>query len=1068
MVLHEDSSATTAEVLYETNQTLQAIIQASPLAIVVLDREAHVKLWNTAAERIYGWSAAEVLNRPLPTVPADQQVELAQNHAAALAGYNFNNYETKRRRKDGTLIDVALSTAPMRNAAGETTGVMALVADITERKRAEEKLSLLAAIVESSEDAILSKNLAGTILSWNPSAERLYGYTETEIIGQSVMSLIPADRPDEEPSIIERIKRGERVDHFETVRLRKDGTLVDVSVTVSPVKDAQGQIIGASNIARDITERKRAEAYLQRQSRLIELSFEPIFLWDFDGGIVEWNTGAEQLYGYSRAEAIGRNSHELLNTIHPLSFAEFRAVLEQEREWTGELRQTTKDGRAVIIESRQQLIMIDAQRLILETNRDITERKRAEAELQRIEERNQALLDAIPDLMFRLSRAGHFLDVHATRADELLLLPHEFIGKHVAEVMPPQIAQETLEYIERAAATHELQVYEYELSRADKVYNYEARVVASGADEVIFIVRDVTNRKRREAAQRFLSDTTTALATSLDYDQTLEHIARLSVPYMADCCLVDMLDEDTGAILRMVVVHRDPTKEEPWREMQRRWPLDPAADYTIPKVLRTGQPEIYPELTAEAARTVLTDEEHIQALLSFGIKSSMIVPLKARGRTLGAITFLRTESAREYRPDDLTLAEELARRAALAIDNARLYNRAQEANRAKDEFLATLSHELRTPLTPIIGWVHMLSNGPAAPADLAHGLSVIDKNSQALARLINDLLDMSAILNGKMRIDRLPVTLNNVIKEAVETVRQQADARHIEIELHMCAEREPLFVSGDRTRLGQIFWNLINNAIKFSRDNGHVRVRCTTDESEVCIQVEDEGIGIVPEFLPHVFARFRQADMSTTKAHGGLGIGLALVKNFVEAHGGTVTAESAGAGRGSRFTVRLPRLQLPAAQPVGQPDVAAASARVAPTQQSQPKTAPRLLIVDDAEDTLELLRMAFTARGYRVTTCGGAEAACAIAAREHFDIIISDIGLPKIDGYELLARLRAEQPRLRTVPAIALTGYAAVQDVELALRAGFAAHIAKPVDPTTLARVVEQLLAQQRAAVEEK
>ena len=291
---------------------------------------------------------------------------------------------------------------------------------------------------------------------------------------------------------------------------------------------------------------------------------------------------------------------------------------------------------------------------------------------------------------------------------------------------------------------------------------------------------------------------------------------------MADCCLVDMLDEDTGAILRMAVVHRDPTQEEPWREMQRRWPLEPESDYTIPKVLRTGQPEIYPELTAEAARTVLTDEEHIKALLSFGIKGSMIVPLKARGRTLGALTFLRTESAREYRPVDLALAEELARRAALAIDNARLYQRAQEANRAKDEFLATLSHELRTPLTPIIGWVHMLGNGPATQADLAHGLSVIDKNSQALARLINDLLDMSAILNGKMRIDRLPVTLNHVLKEAVETVRQQADARRIEIELTICEEPAPLFVSGDRTRLGQVFWNLIHNAIKFSRDDGRV------------------------------------------------------------------------------------------------------------------------------------------------------------------------------------------------------------------------------------------------------
>src|SRR5205085_10349071 len=328
----------------------------------------------------------------------------------------------------------------------------------------------------------------------------------------------------------------------------------------------------------------------------------------------------------------------------------------------------------------------------------------------------------------------------------------------------------------------------------------------------------------------------------------------------------------------------------------------------------------------------------------------------------------------EYHPSDLALAEELARRAALAIDNARLYNRAQEANRTKDEFLATLSHELRTPLTPIIGWVHMMRDERLTQIDLTHGLTVIDNTSRTLARLINDLLDMSAIINGKMRIDRLPVTLDHVLKEAVETVRQQAEVRGIEIELQSCDGHEPFFVSGDRTRLGQIFWNLINNAVKFSHTGGQVRVHCAVDDREVRIEVADEGIGIAPEFLPHVFDRFRQADMSTTKMHGGLGIGLALVKNFVEAHGGMVAAASAGAERGSCFTVRLPRLQLPTAAPTVQPSTTA-PAPVAPPQPARPSSAPRLLIVEDADDTLELLRRAFTARGYRVTACASSEAA---------------------------------------------------------------------------------------------
>ncbi len=824
--LRRTEAATTAEALRENHQTLQAIIQASPLAIVVLDPTGLVKLWNAAAETIYGWREQEVLNRPLPTVPPEQQAAMQHDHAAAVAGHSFTSYETQRLRKDGTRIDVSISTAPLTDAAGRTTGVVALVANITDRKLAEESLrrqrDLTTAITASLGEGLVAVDGEGRVTFANPAAERMFGWTADELRGRIVHEVVHYQHADGSPFPVQEcplfaaISAGQAVHSDEDFYVRRDGTLFPVAYTASPII-SDGQI----------------------------------------GGMVQ-------------------------------------------------------------------------------------------------------------------------------------------------------------------------------------------------------AFQDITERKLAQEAQSFLSNTTAVLASSLDYEQTLDRVARLSVPFLADCCLVDMKDDETGAIRLMVVAHRDLIREEAWREMRRRWPFKPDADYTIPRVLRTGQPEVYPELTEEILRTLSSDEAQIKTLLSFGIKSSMIVPLVARGRTLGALSFISTESGRQYGAADLALAEELARRAALAIDNARLYNRAQAANRAKDEFLATLSHELRTPLTPIIGWIHMMGTSSISESDVKHGMSVIDKNSQALARLINDLLDMSAIVNGKMRIDHLPVTINQVLQEVIETLRPEAARRQVELELTTCATNTMLLVSGDRMRLGQVYGNLLTNAIKFSAPGGRVHLRCEMDEQEVRVAVEDEGEGIEPEFLPYVFERFRQADMSTTKPHGGLGIGLALVKSFVEAHDGTVRAESAGAGHGSRFIVQLPRMQLPPTGPTDAPTPAAAAS--APTQSAPPQT--RLLLIEDAPDTLELLRLAFTRRSYHVTTCDSAAAALAVAAREHFDIIISDIGLPHIDGYDLLARLRQAQPSLRAVPAVALTGYATAQDVAAAHTAGFAAHVAKPIDPTTLARVVEELLAQ--------
>jgi signal transduction histidine kinase/ActR/RegA family two-component response regulator len=536
------------------------------------------------------------------------------------------------------------------------------------------------------------------------------------------------------------------------------------------------------------------------------------------------------------------------------------------------------------------------------------------------------------------------------------------------------------------------------------------------------------------------------LGSSLDYETTLEGLAQLAVAALADYCLIDLVDDD-GRVRRVAATHRDPALQ-PVASRLRDYPPGPQPA-GVPAVLRTGRVESVSHVTEETIARLARDAGHARVLRELGLKSFITVPLVARERTIGALTFSSTQQRREYGPEDVAYAREIAARAALAIENARLYGRAQEVNRVKDEFLATLSHELRTPLTPILGWTHMIRSGRLGAEETAQGVRVIERNSQSLSRLINDLLDMSSILSGKMRIERAPVELQTLVREAVETVRPQAAARRVAIEVETDG-LAPVSVEGDRTRLVQVFWNLLNNAVKFSAEGGRVCVRVGGTDGAARVEVEDDGAGMAAEFLPHAFERFQQADMATTRAHGGLGLGLALVKSFVEAHGGSVAAESAGEGRGSRFTVRLPALGAAAGRRVsGDLD---ASAAVPCAEEDC-----HVLLVEDAPDTLEMLRVVFETRGYTVTACATPEEALRVAVSGRFDIIVSDIGLPRIDGYELIRRLHA-LPHLSGVPALALTGYAAPRDAENALEAGFEAHVPKPVDPSALAEMMEQLV----------
>jgi len=442
---------------------------------------------------------------------------------------------------------------------------------------------------------------------------------------------------------------------------------------------------------------------------------------------------------------------------------------------------------------------------------------------------------------------------------------------------------------------------------------------------------------------------------------------------------------------------------------------------------------------------------HTPFLRDHGVKSLLGVPLLIEGRVVGVIHVGRL-LVRPFTDGDTRLLEMVAFRVALSIDNARLFEEertarrdAEAASRAKDEFLTTISHELRTPLTPIIGWIHMIRNDLLPQKEAAHGLQVIEKNSHALKRLINDLLDMSAILSGKMRMEQNPVPLDAAVREAVEMVRPGAAAREVRLEIALSNSRDAV-VTGDRTRLVQAFSNLLDNAIKFSPPGGLVKIACEVNGDNAIVRVEDKGRGISSEFLPFVFERFRQEDGSKTRAHGGLGLGLALVKSFVEAHHGSVQADSAGKDHGSRFTIMLPRTKATVAD------------KSQPPAETRRQAAPaHLMIIEDDADTLEMLRATLEAHGFKVTACESAAETLELAPANSVDLIVSDIGMPQMDGFEMIKRLR-ELDQYKSVPAIALSGYASNKDAKSALAAGFDAHVSKPVDPAELLRLINKLV----------
>jgi signal transduction histidine kinase/ActR/RegA family two-component response regulator len=553
-------------------------------------------------------------------------------------------------------------------------------------------------------------------------------------------------------------------------------------------------------------------------------------------------------------------------------------------------------------------------------------------------------------------------------------------------------------------------------------------------------------REAAEASQRrsdFLSEASRLLASSLDYTTTLSGLARAAVPCVADWCIVE-LEEERGRKEPPVAAHADPSKVPLVLEMSRQVRALGHGESGIPGVIRTGTSKLYPCVSVEALREGLPDLHDL--FEEVRVVSSMVVPISARGRTIGAISLNSADPARVYDERDLAMAEELGRRAGLAVDNARLYRDAKDADRLKDEFLAMLGHELRNPLAPILTAIDLMEL--RKDTAFARERAIISRQVKHVVRLVDDLLDVARVTRGKIQLQKEACEVSLVIAKAIEMVTSLAEARAHR--LVVSAPQRGLAVLADPVRLSQAVANLLTNAVKYTERCGSIAVSALQEGSKVVIRVRDSGVGIAPEMLPKVFDLFVQEEGTLDRAMGGLGIGLTVAKALVDLHGGAVSAHSAGLGRGSEFVIRLPRTTLEPRAPVPHPP---------------PSTGElmRVLVVDDNLDAAETLGDALEEFECVVRTCTDGPSALAALSNFKPDLALLDIGLPGMDGYELARQLR----RLDVGPSVrvvAISGYGQESDKQRSREAGFDEHLVKPMGLETLGEVLDRCRADLPAA----
>jgi len=945
--------------------------------------------------------------------------------------------------------------------------------EIAERVRAGQaeraQRERLQTTLSSVGDGVIVTDAEGRVVSLNPVAEGLTGWATAEAEGRPLKAVFrTVDRETqktEELPVLQVVGGGvsRRMDRTALIPKGGAGAGLAIEHCTAPIQDERGSVGGVVIVFHDVTERRAAEETLREsEGRLRRLADAmPQIVWTAgpDGSVDYFNGRWYEYTGLPQDGSLGGEGWRAVihpDDVGPLVEARYRAVAAGgDFECEARLRDSRGAYRWHLVRSRP--VTDDAGRVARRFGAatDIDDRKRTEDALRASEQRFRNLAEAIPQIVW-ISRPDYWLEYLNRRWFDYTGLSCEesFHPDGWLLAVHPDDAAKVAAAGEWSRATGEPFEAEYRLKGRDGVYRWHlgrSVELTDGAGRVVTrfgTATDIDGRKRAEDAARFLAGASASLAVLEDEVGTLNQVADLAVPAFADWCAVDMAGED-GMPRRLTVAHPDPAKLRLAHELAERYPVDPGSAVGVPQVLRSGVPEIVPEITDAILAAGARDEEHLRILRELGLRSYMCVPLTGRGGTLGAITFVAAESGRVYGPDDLRLAEDLGRRAATAVENARLYDRLKEADRRKDEFLATLAHELRNPLAPIRNALHLMKHrdgdSPFPQADVEVERAMAERQVTHLARLVDDLMDVSRINRGKIELRRERVRLEAVVRRAVESVGQALrDRGH---ELTVSLPDAPVSLEVDPTRLEQVLWNLLNNAIKYTEPGGRIWLSAARDGGEALVTVRDSGIGIEPAVLPHVFEMFVQAEHRSDRAQGGLGIGLSLVKTLVEMHGGSIAAHSEGRGRGTEVVVRLPA--LPEADA---PDDTQAPAEPARGEGKIPRR--RVLVVDDNVDAAtSLARVLTRLYGQEVSVAHDGPTALSMAEGFRPEVVFLDIGMPGMDGYEVATTLRG-RAEFRSTLLVALTGWGQTADRERSKEVGFDRHMVKPVAPEELTAIL--------------
>ncbi len=782
---------------------------------------------------------------------------------------------------------------------------------------------------------------------------------------------------------------------------------------------------------------------------------------DLQGRVTSWNKGAEHVLGWTEQEMLGQTVHRLF-TPEDCGKGEVERELEtaaREGRAMDERWHVRKDGERFWASGELMPIRSEQGQLegYLKILRDQTAAKRAESD-------NQALLDKVrageERLQLALEVGGMGIwqasldtgestwwpgmaEMHGLAPGTAPLTPEDYYA-----MVHPEDRDRVMQAVKEAVADGRGHRVEYRVVRPDGSTRWvegrgRIRRGARGrAATIAGVCLDITRRKQTELDLKFLAEASAELAGLTDYQSTLDRIARLAVPRFADWCAVDMLEEGGAVLKRVAVAHVDPAKVHLAHELHQRFPPDPRSATGPWGVVRSGRSELVPEITPDMLEARGgADPAFLAIVRTLGLTSYIGVPLSARGKTLGVLIFISAESRRRYTPDDLVLAEDLGRRAGVAVDNARLMLAMQESDRAKDVFLATLAHELRNPLAPIWNGLSIIKRARGDASRIEQIGGIIERQVGQLTRLVDDLLDVSRISTGKIELKKEPTNLVTILGSAVETSRPHIEAAHHKLSISF--PDEPTDLVADPARMAQVFANLLNNAAKYTRRGGHIEVVVQAEPQELVVKVRDNGTGIAREMLGKVFGLFTQVTHPTERRQGGLGIGLSLVDGLVRLHGGRVEAHSAGLDQGSEFIVYLPRSQrsVSAGPPHAQPAPAKGEAVNG--------SARRLLVVDDNEDSASTVAELLKMSGNEVSVAHDGTSAVERTASFRPDVVLLDIGLPDINGYEVARRIRRLEG-VRQPILIALTGWGQQQDKQAAAQAGFDHHWTKPVDPARL------------------